>query len=292
MSETDGITTPDIKRPRTAKIGLTVATLLLPAAAWMTVFYATPLATMVWTGLLQPASGAHEDLFASPLYLGVFWTTLQISAITTVGSLLLGYPVAYALVMTSGAKRSVILLLVSLPYWLDYIVRSYSWMVLLGRHGIVNNALVALGIIHQPVQLLYNLFSVCVGMIQVQLPMAILTLFAAMLRVDRTLMSAATIHGASDWRAFRSVFVPLSLPGVYAASLLVFISSLGFYIIPALIGGAHQTMISQSIVTLANTLLRWDEASTLGIILLALSVILTMLYDKLFSLDRLWGELP
>lgn len=266
-----------------------LAALLLPVIVWMAIFYVMPLALMLWTGTHQEGTASFSGVLGSQVYLGVLWTTLWISVATTVVSLALGYPVAYALTMTSGARRVLILLMVSVPYWLDYTVRSYSWMVLLGRHGIVNAGLLALGFIDQPIQLLYNFFSVSVAMVQVQLPIMILTLFGAMLRIDRTLMAAAAIHGGSGFQAFRTVFLPLSLPGVYAASLLVFISALGFYVIPALLGGPHQTMISQSIVMLSNTLLRWGDACAMGVVLLLISVALTVFYDTVFSAERLWG---
>ena len=204
--------------------------------------------------------------------------------------LLLGYPIAHALTTSGPTLRALLLPLVVLPYWLDYIVRSYSWLILLGRRGLVNNLLVGLGVIDAPLKLLYNLFSVSIGMVQILLPLMILTLFGAMLRIDRTLLDAASIHGASRWNAFRTVFFPLSLPGVYGACLLVFVTSLGFYITPALLGGPEQTMISQSIMILASELLDWPGASAAGVLLLVVSLALVILYNRLFSLDRLWGN--
>ena len=129
--------------------------------------------------------------------------------------------------------RAAILLFVLIPYWVDIIVRSFSWLIMLGDNGLINKALIGLGLVDGPLALLYNSFSVLVAMTQILLPITIVTLFGAMLRIDRTLMAAATIHGAGDWRVFRHVFFPLSLPGVYGAGLLAFV---GVAVIQKLVG--------------------------------------------------------
>jgi len=219
-------------------------------------------------------------------------TTLKICAITTSGCLLLGYPVAYVMTVARPWVRGALLVLVVLPYWLDFIVRSYSWMILLGRRGLLNQLIIHLDLADGALPLLYNLFSVEVGMIQILLPLTILTLLAAMLRIDRRLLDAATIHGADRWRAFLTVFLPLSLPGVYAAGLLLFVSALGFYVTPALLGGPEQTMISQTIMVMASDLLDWPLASAAGVLLLIVTTGLLVLYNRFFRLDRMLGGAP
>lgn len=265
--------------------------LLLPTLAWIFVFFLAPLGLMSWRSLRESgfSLAPYESLLLSPLYLNVMKTSFEISLITTVGCLILGYPVAYFLTIGSPRVRGIVLLFIIIPYWLDYIVRSYSWMVLLGRRGLVNNTLIALGITDEPLDLLYSLFSVAVGMVQILLPLMILTLFAAMLRIDRRLMDAATIHGANRRQSFWSIFFPLSLPGVYGASLLVLVIALGFYITPELLGGPRQTMISQTIMVLASELLDWPLASAAGIVLLIITMIIVMIYNYFFNIDRLWG---
>src|SRR6185312_7336209 len=188
-------------------------------------------------------------------------------------ALLLAYPVAYVLTMSSGLRRGLILALVFIPYWVDIIVRSFSWLIMLGDHGLINKLLIDLGIVRAPLELLYNAFSVLV----------------AMLRIDRTLVAAAKIHGASGWQAFRTVFFPLSLPGVYGAGLLVFVLSLGFYVTPALLGSPRQTMIAQTIMVEASDLLDWGQASAAGFVLLVITTTIAAIYNRYFSLDRLWG---
>src|SRR5207302_683907 len=149
--------------------------------------------------------------------------------------------------------------------------------------------LLGLGVIGAPLQLLYNPFSVLLAMVQILLPLTTVTLFGAMLRIDRTLIAAAKIHGAGDWQAFRTVFFPLSLPGVYGAGLLAFILALGFYVTPALLGSPKETMIAQTIMIDASQLLDWAQASAAGTVLLVIVVAIATVYNRYFSLDRLWG---
>jgi putative spermidine/putrescine transport system permease protein len=267
------------------------ALLIAPCLVWLTFFFLVPLALMGWRSLADEgfSVGAYRELFSSPLYLKVMLTTLRTAAIATLCALVLAYPVAYALTHAGGKLRGLILVFVLIPYWVDVIVRSFSWLIMLGDNGLINKALLALDFVRAPLPLLYNPFSVVLAMTQILLPLTIVTLFGAMLRIDRTLIAAAKIHGASGWQAFRSVFFPLSLPGVYGAGLLVFILALGFYVTPALLGSPRETMIVQTIMVDASQLLDWKQAGAAGILLLAVTTAIAALYNRTFSLDRLWG---
>lgn len=278
-------------RPLVARDGVIAALLLVPCFAWVTAFFLVPLSMMVWRSLAGEAGSVaiYQDILTAPLYHKVMVTTLRTAVATTGLALLLGYPVAYALTVSRPVVRGVMMLMVLVPYWVDIIVRSFSWMVMLGDNGIVNKALIGLGIISAPVQLLYTTLSVLLGMVQIMLPFAIVTLFGAMLRIDRTLVTAAKIHGATSWQAFYNVFLPLSLPGVYGAGLLVFIMSLGFYVTPALLGSPKETMIAQTIMVEATQTLDWETASAAGTLLLIMTTIVAAIYNRYFSLDRLWG---
>lgn len=265
--------------------------LLFPCLAWIFGFFLLPLALMCWQSFASEGFSldAYQSVLSSPLYLKVMVTTLKLAGITTLCALILAYPVAYLLTMSGARVRAAILLFVLIPYWVDIIVRSFSWLIMLGDHGIINKALLALGVIGEPLPLLYNMFSVLVSMIQILLPLTIVTLFGAMLRIDLTLLAAAKIHGASEWKAFRNVFFPLSLPGAYGAGLLVFVLSLGFFVTPALLGSPKETMIAQTIMIEASQILDWSQASTAGMLLLLLTTAIAALYNRYFSLDRLWG---
>jgi ABC-type spermidine/putrescine transport system permease subunit I len=266
--------------------------LLGPVAVWNLAFFIVPVGVMMARSFSRGGAftlAYYQDLFTSPLYVGVMLTTFDISVLVTAASLLLGYPVAYLLATGSARLRALLLLLVILPYWLDYIVRSYSWMVLLGRMGLVNRALMDLGLTAEPLSILYTRWSVAVGMVQILLPLMVLTLYAAMLRIDQSLLLAAAAHGARPWQSFWRVFFPLSLPGVYGACLLTFVTSLGFYITPALLGGRKDTMISQLIVTVSSEMLDWSLASAVSVVLLLVSLAILVVYNRFFSIDRLWG---
>ena len=266
--------------------------LLGPVAAWNLAFFIVPVGVMVARSFSRGGAftlGYYRDLFASPLYVDVMLTTFDISLLVTAASLLLGYPVAYLLATAGARMRAILLLLVILPYFLDYIVRSYSWMVLLGRMGLVNRTLMDLGLTAEPLSILYTRWSVALGMVQILLPLMVLTLYAAMLRIDQHLLQAAAAHGARPWQSFWRVFFPLSLPGVYGACLLTFVTSLGFYITPALLGGRKDTMISQLIVTVSSEMLDWSLASAVSVVLLLVSLAILVVYNRFFSIDRLWG---
>jgi ABC-type spermidine/putrescine transport system permease subunit I len=280
--------------PRTraaSKAWLVPMLLLAPCLAWIAFFFLTPLALMCWRSLASEGFSleTYEVLFTSPLYTKVMRTTVRTAAVATVGALLLAYPIAYVLTVAGGKLRALILVFVLIPYWVDIIVRSFSWLILLGDNGMVNKALLGAGLIGAPLQLLYNPFSVLVAMVQILLPLTVVTLFGAMLRIDRTLIAAAKIHGASGWQAFRTVFFPLSLPGVYGAGLLVFVLALGFYVTPALLGSPRETMIAQTIMVEASQLLDWPQASAAGAVLLLITTAIAAVYNRYFSLDRLWG---
>jgi len=267
------------------------ALLLLPCMIWIVFFFLLPLALMCWRSLASEgfSLAAYAVLFSSPLYGKVMGTTLKMASIATVCALVLAYPIAYVLTVAGGKLRGLILLFVLIPYWVDIIVRSFSWLIMLGDNGLINKTLIELGLLREPLPLLYNMFSVLIAMVQIVLPITIVTLFGAMLRIDRTLIAAAKIHGASEWQAFRTVFFPLSLPGVYGAGLLVFILAFGFYVTPALLGSPKETMIAQTIMIEASQLLDWAQASAAGAVLLVITTSIAAIYNRYFSLDRLWG---
>ncbi len=273
------------------RISLMPVLLFGPAVVWTFVFFLLPLGVMIWQSLQRDGFSLfyYRKLLSTPLYLTAMVTTFQISLVVTLGCLLLGYPVAYFVATAGPRMRGVVLLLLVIPYWLDYIVRSYSWMVLLGRMGLVNRSLMGLGLTSEPLSILYSIWSVDIGMIQILLPLMVLTLYGGMHGIDQRLVQAAAIHGATPWEAFRRVFFPLSLPGVYGACLLTFVVSMGFYITPALLGGRKETMISQIISTLANDMLDWPLASAVSVLLLVVSLAIVLVYNRLFSIDRLWG---
>jgi putative spermidine/putrescine transport system permease protein len=207
----------------------------------------------------------------------------------TIISLVLAYPYAYLLSSVSDDTASKLLLFVILPFWVSLLVRNYSWMILLGRHGVFNTILMNLGLMSKPVKFLYCTTGVNIGMVHIMLPYMILSLFSVMKGIDRNLMKAAQSLGANRFHTFIRVFLPLSLPGIAGGCLIVFIMSIGFFITPALLGGAKDVMIAQLIEKNVSLMLKWGFAFAAAFVLLALTIVILTVYNRFLGLDRLMG---
>jgi putative spermidine/putrescine transport system permease protein len=270
----------------------TIAWLLIaPAFLLLAVFYLAPLSQVLWISVAEPRPGLgnYALLIDNAGVKRVLWTTFRIGLITTLISVLLAYIVAYAILHAAPRQRQVALLFVLLPFWISVLVRAFAWVALLRSGGIVNTLLRSLGLIDEPLALIYNEIGVVIGMVHYMAPMAVLTLYVNMQGIDRRLVAAARGMGASRREAFLRVFLPLSLPGIVAAGILVFIFSLGFYITPAILGGGKTLMVAEYISVMITETLNWGTgtmmASTLMIAVLALLAILSRVVD----LRRLFG---
>jgi putative spermidine/putrescine transport system permease protein len=267
---------------------------LYPLIAFLIIFFAVPVGELLWTSVLN-ASGQlslenYARLATAPVYLRVMGISFKIAAWTTLFTLFAAYPVAYLLATISNGARNRLLLLVLLPFWTSFLVKTLAWMILLGRNGAINDLLRALGVTDAPLDLIYNFFGVMVGMIQGMIPLAVLTMVPVMLDVDRNLVRAAHTLGGGGGQSFWRIYFPLSLPGVAAAGLLVFITSLGFFVVPALLGGARETMISQVIISTLLELMNWRFASALALVLLVVAMLAFYLYDRLLGVATLSAE--
>ena len=235
---------------------------LIPALVFLLFLFVYPVGQLLWLSAINK-SGAltaqhYARLFSSSLYVDVLLITVKISAWTTAFALLGGYPVAY-LLATSGTRwRTRLTFWVLLPFWTSFLVRAFAWMVLLGRNGALNKLLEATGLTTAPVAVIFNLTGVLIGMTHALMPLGILTMVSVMEHIDASLPKAAATLGARGGQAFWRIYFPLSLPGVAAAGLLVFISSVGFFIIPALLGGRRETMITQIIIEQVQDLMNWE----------------------------------
>jgi ABC-type spermidine/putrescine transport system permease subunit I len=223
------------------------------------------------------------------VYVITFVTTFEIAAIVTIGTILLGYPVAYLLSQLSARAAALCMILVILPFWISVLVRTYAWLVLLQRRGLVNSWLVGLGVISEPIPLVNNFLGTVIGMLHVLLPFMILPLYSSMKAIDPTYMKAAASCGASPLRAFWDMFFPLSRPGLFAGTVLVFILCLGFYLTPALLGGGRVSMWSMQIATNVATYSNWGAASALGVLLLVVTLVILALLNRVFRVDKLYG---
>ncbi len=233
--------------------------------------------------------GAYLRFLESSVYVGVLLRTFRISLVVTVVCLVVAYPVSLVLSRAGSLALRVLMVFVLLPLWTSILVRTYAWMVLLQANGVVNNLLRRLGVIDEPLRLMYNETGVVIGMAQVLLPFAILPVYASLRNIDPRLPAAARIMGAGPWRRFLSVTLPLSLPGVAAAGLLVFVQALGFFITPALLGGSRVITLAMVIETQVVDLLDWGLASAVAMVLLVVTVVLVVGYDRLLGLDKVWA---
>jgi ABC-type spermidine/putrescine transport system permease subunit I len=264
--------------------------LALPVGFILT-FYIYPLTRMLLMSLFDPdfTMKHYNHFFREPAYFLVLIETFKMAASVTVITFLLGYPVAYLLANAPPRTSRLLMIIVVLPFLTAILVRSYAWMVILGRNGVLNQLLLQLNLISSPVKLIHNIIGVYIGMVQILLPFMILPLYSVMSGINKDYLKAAENLGASPVKVFLYVFFPLSLPGVGGGCLLVFIIGLGFYITPSLLGGVSDVMISMLIESQVNSLLNWGFASALAVVLLVVTLILFYFYNRFFGVDRLVG---
>ena len=266
-------------RPWTLAWGYNV--LMVPPCLFLAAFFAWPLARVVARGFTDPEPGfGHYLRVFDPdgPYLQVLWNTVETAGVVALLCLLVGYPLAYVVARAAPGLMRLMMACVLVALWTSAVVRSYAWMIVFQRKGVLNEMLVLAELVQKPVNFLPGSLAVHVGMVHIMLPFMILPLVAAMRAIDPTLLRAADILGAHPLRTFWHVFLPLSRPGVSAGLALVFMTSLGFYITPALLGGPRHMMAAVLIEQQANGLLNWGFASALSTTLLLVTVGIYLLY--------------
>lgn len=263
----------------------------LPALGLLVVLFVYPLVTFLTRSVLAPELSAEHYVRAvtGPAWRRIFWNTFEISLVTTLGCLVLGYPVAYLLANVSDRARRWLFPLVIIPFWTSVLVRAYAWIAMLGRRGVVNETLQGLGLVSDPLAMLYNRPGVYIGMIHYLLPFMIFAIYAVMRGIPPDLPRAAESLGAGSFQVFRRVYWPLSLPGVGAGCLLVFILALGFFITPALLGGPREMLISMIIQQQISQAFNWGFAAALSAILLVATLALYLVYNRFMSFEELYG---
>ncbi|WP_408600136.1 ABC transporter permease subunit [Paraburkholderia heleia] len=271
---------------------LRVAAMLAPIAVLLTVFLIYPVGQLLLLSIRDDSGfslAEYRRLFASPVYVEVLWVTLKISLLTTFFSVLTAYPVAFFISTLTRERKTKVLYWVLLSFWTSFLVRTFAWVVLLGRNGVINWTLMHLGIIDQPLNLLYNLSAVIVGMVHALMPLAILTMLSVMENIDRRLPTAASTLGARPGTVFWKVYFPLSLPGVASSALMVFVTAIGFFITPTLLGGRRQTMITQLIIDQVMQALNWRFAGAISVLLLVVVLMVFIVYDRMVGLSTMAG---
>jgi putrescine transport system permease protein len=222
----------------------------------------------------------YAFLFTDPLYISAYLYSLKVALVSTFYCLLLGYPMAYVIARAEGTWRTVLLMLVVLPFWTSFLLRVYAWIGLLKHNGVINNILMYLGLIHQPLTMLQTDFAVYVGIVYSYLPFMILPLYANLEKHDGALLEAAADLGARPFTAFVRVTLPQSIPGIIAGSLLVFIPAVGEYVVPSLLGRTDQLMIGRVLSDEFFENRDWPLASAVAILMLLLLVIPIMLFQR------------
>ncbi len=276
-----------------------------PRAAWVRpLMMAAPLVMLFLVLLVYPvgqllllsvySDGAfqwrnYSQLFSSSVYLDTMWITLKISLITALLSIVAGYPVAYLVSSLSKDRKSRWVFWILLSFWTSFLVRAFAWIVVLGRNGLANQLLLALGLQDAPSNMLYSFGAVLVGMVHALMPLAILTMLSVMENIDRNLPRAALTLGARPGTAFWRVYFPLSAPGVAAGAIMVFVTAVGFFIVPQLLGGRKETMITQLIIEQVLQVMNWGFAGSISVLLLIVVLLVFVLYDKVLGLSTMTG---
>jgi len=282
--------------------------ILLPPYIWLLLFFLAPFAIVLklsiseaaiamppylpiveWAeGLVPTFTGTLYNfnfLFTDDLYIVAYLNSIKIAAISTFACLLIGYPMAYGIARAPGAWRNALLMLVILPFWTSFLIRVYAWIGILKNNGILNNLLISLGVIDQPIQMLHNDFSVYVGIVYSYLPFMILPLYANLAKMDESLLEAAADLGCRPWKAFWAVTLPLSIPGIVAGSMLVFIPAVGEFVIPELLGGPDTLMIGRILWNEFFHNRDWPVASAVAIAMLIFLVIPIVIFQHYQNKD-------
>jgi len=274
-------------RERLMLFGLSMPALLaILVVVFLPIFWLSSLSFYNVSGAFSMEN--YERIFESDLYRRTFVVTFQISVSVTVICVLLGYPLCYWLTKMTDRTAAILMVFVLVPFWTSVLVRTYAWLVLLQRNGIINSTLMSLDVIEEPLQLAHNLTGSIIGMVHIMLPFLILPLYATMRSIDTDLVRAAVGLGSSPRKAFWHVFFPMSLPGLSAGIVLVFILSLGFYVTPALLGGGRVQMLAQRIESTITIYSNWGASSALGVVLLLMALVMIWLMNRVFGLDKLF----
>ena len=265
---------------------LTGLAFVLPGVAWLAVFFLAPLVIILVVSLGTRDAGGHITLAnpgfqnylqaTRPEYFPAFLNSMRYSAITTVLSIAIGYPIAYWISRYGGRRKVLLLILVMLPFWTSYLIRTYAWMIILRDNGVLNAALQAIGLTSEPIPLLNTDFSVVLGMTYGFLPFAILPMYVSIDRLDEDLVAAARDLYASGAAAFRYVTLPLTMPGIIAAAILTFIPAIGDYVTPDLLGGAQTTTIAKVVQTQFLSARDWPSGASLGFLLMLVTIVGTL----------------
>lgn len=273
---------------RAPRVGLRRLRPALPALIFLFVFMVVPLSSLLLLSVTKPETGLgnYISLLGDATYARVLLNTFIIAALVTLVTLVIAYPVAWLLAILPSRVSQIFFAIILLSMWTNLLARTYGWMVLLQRTGVINRALMGVGLIDQPLPLINNLAGVTIGMTYIMLPYVILPLHATISGIDPAIMQAAAITGAKPRQIFWHVMLPLSLPGIGAGCMMVFVMALGYYVTPALLGGTSNMMLAEMIAQQVQSRLNWGLGSAAAFILLAVTLVFYAIYVRAIGLGR------
>ncbi|WP_240794039.1 ABC transporter permease [Pseudorhodobacter turbinis] len=265
--------------------------LIAPFLLLLLALYFGPILNILWLSFTDPTPGLenYEKLITSDSLARIIWTTVRVCLLTTGFSVLIGYCIAYAMVHANQKKQNAMLALLLISFWISVLVRTFSWLMLLGTNGLLNNSLEALNIISEPIAFVRNELGVLIGMVHYMVPYAVLPLLANMQGLDTRVIQASRNLGATGGQTFRKVYLPLTKPGLVASSLLVFILSLGFYVTPAILGGGKVLMVAEYISVQLLVTLKWGTAAMLAALMLFGVMALLYIMSRFMKLSTAFG---
>ncbi|MCA1864201.1 ABC transporter permease [Agrobacterium genomosp. 3] len=257
----------------------------LPALVLLVLFFVVPVLILLSRSITEPVFGFgnYAALLGSSTYLKIFFNTFVVSALVTVVSLVIGFPVAWALAIMPARLASIVFAILLLSMWTNLLARTYAWMVLLQRTGVVNKTLMGLGIIDQPLPLVNNLTGVTIGMTYIMLPFIIIPLYGVIRKIDPAILQAAALCGATRLQALIRILIPLAAPGMISGALMVFVMSLGYFVTPALLGGTANMMLAELIAQFVQSLVNWGMGGAAALVLLVVTLTLYAVQLKFFG---------
>jgi len=281
-SEVSGLIAPRPRRRETA------FAYLVPALLLVLLCFVAPVAALLLRSVTEPVLGLqnYAQLLGSGTYVRVFVNTFVVAGLVTAVSVLVGYPVAWALAVLPERWSRLVMAVVILSMWTNLLARTYAWMVLLQRTGVINKSLMALGLIREPLPLVNNLVGVTIGMTYIMLPFVVLPLVGVIRGIDPAILRAAALCGANSRQCFTRVLLPLSLPGIAAGALMVFVMSLGYFVTPALLGGTANMMLAEMVAQFVQSLVNWGMGGAAAFVLLLVTLALYAVQLRFFGIGR------
>lgn len=289
-----------MKRNAAKKRKSRISPMAIPMYLWTILFVVIPLIYILsmsflkkaetWGVVMEFSLESYAQIF-HPIYLKVFGQSLWLAFLTTVISLCVGYPFAYFTAKLPKGRRSTVMLLVMVPFWTNSLVRIYGWMILLRSQGVINTLLITMGVIDTPLKLLYNFGAVLVGMVYALLPFMILSIYNSVEKLDSSVVEAARDLGAGKWKAFLTTTLPLTMPGIMAGCVLVFVPSIGLFFISDLLGGGKTMLLGNLIKNELLTARNWPMGAALSMAMMLMTLLIIWLYKKVSGEKSLEGLL-